>query len=347
MSWQSIAVGGAIFLLGLSAILYMLDRWSVFEDSDANTDTGEDLETLEAQMVDHSVPVLKKHKQLTMPGKVAVLGAVIFSIMVVVYAYLWFKTGTPVDVPHANAMVGGGVAIGAAWFGYVRSNKRDKQRGRLDVLYDDIERADSEREATDTVWFDPGEADTTRKGKMVVYERFESRILGYFERRKLVAHDRDLRDSSHLPGDKVSHVIPDRAWKVGPNHYVLMAGDDKISKDPARKGIYRYSTPDQMSSQQRERLREWARKLEIRIDRKNAVMAELEDEIERLRRKVKTELNNDRKQILEELDQLAQLITYQGNQHQIRVDKGAQRHPESQSEVSEARQNGSSEGAKP
>jgi len=197
---------GVIAVVIVLLILGALDRWNVFGDDRENPESGTDRVKQESRREgDYSVSLLKKHKTLTLPAKVLVVSLGALVLATGVFAYFSLKNGAPVEVPYANYVEAAGIATVAIAGGVGYRAKKDNERGELEVVYED---QDGSEEGSETVYFDPTESTTNKDGNLVVYEHFPARILGLFGRRKLVAHDRELRSERGILSDIVAHEIP-------------------------------------------------------------------------------------------------------------------------------------------
>jgi len=172
-------------------------------------------------------------------------------------------------------------------------------------------------------------------GNLIVYETFASRILGLFNRRKLVGHDPDLRAKRVILGDLVDHRIPDHARKVDDNHWTFQTRGTVVNDSPHAAAAYDYRSPANMSFRESEQMRERINKMQVRMERKDAELAETQQEITRLRRKIQSDSQMTREQILEEIQELMETVQAPQNAHyQLSRKNGSKRHPEDQSEVS-------------
>lgn len=337
----NVVLVGAIAIAIVLLILGALDRWNVFGDDRENTESGTDRVKQEARREgDFSVSLLKKHKTLTLPAKVVTVCLGLIVLSTGVYAYFTLKNGAPVEVPYANGLKVAGVATLAVFGGVGYRAKKDRTRGRIDVVFEDEDGAAAD---TDTVYFSPAESTTNRDGNLIVYEHFPTRILGLFGRRKLVAHDRELRAKRAILGDIIAHEIPSHAIRVEENHFYIRTQEREITTSVSSAADYRYRTPIEMPYRSYLRLRERNSKLETRLDTMSAKLGEAETHLADLQRRLETQeyrnVETAREEIMDTLERLPSTT----KDVEIRNDRRPQRLPSDQrdlaangSEVSES-----------
>ena len=322
---------GAIAVVIVLLILGALDRWDVFGDDSENADSGTDRVKQEARREgEFDVSLLKKHKTLTMPAKVVAVSIGALLLATGVFAYFSLKNGAPVEVPYASALEAGAIAVAGVGGGVVYRAKKDRERGKIEVVY---EADDGTDEASETIWFDPAEATTNKDGNRVVLEHFPTRILGLFGRRKLVADDRELRTERGILSDVVAHEIPDHAIQLDTDHYLIRTQQRTVTTGVSNAADYRYRTPIELPYENYLQQRERTEKLEMRLDTMNAKLGEAHSQLSELRRRLETQDYRGREEALEEIvDVIQQLPTGQKNV-EIRNDRGPQRLPKDQRDV--------------
>ena len=324
---------GIIAVVIVLLILGALDRWNVFGDDRENPESGTDRVKQEARREgDYSVSLLKKHKTLTLPAKVLALSLGLLVLATGVFAYFSLKNGAPVEVPYANYLEAAGIATVAIGGGVAYRGKKDAQRGKLKVIYEDD---DSNEDGTETVYFDPSETTTNKDGNLVIYEHFPTRIFGLFGRRKLVAHDRELRAERGILSDIVAHEIPDHAIRVKEHEYLVKTQERIVTNGVSNAADYRYRTPIELPYESYLQQRERMEKLESRLDTKDAILGETQTQLRELQRRLETQDIRSREEAREEImDILTQLPTGQKNV-EIRNERAAQRLPKDQREVAQ------------
>jgi len=324
---------GIIAVVIVLLILGALDRWNVFGDDRENPESGTDRVKQESRREgEYSVSLLKKHKTLTLPAKVLVVSLGALVLATGVFAYFSLKNGAPVEVPYANTLEAAGIAVVAIGGGVAYHGKKERERGELEVVYED---QDGSEEGSETVYYDPTESTTNKDGNLVVYEHFPARILGLFGRRKLVAHDRELRAERGILSDIVAHEIPDHAVRLEENHWLIRTQERTVTNGVSNAADYRYRTPIELPYQTYLQQRERMEKLESRLETKDAVLGEAQTQLNELQRRLETQDIRSREEAREEImDILTQLPTGQKNV-EIRNDRAAQRLPKDQRDVAQ------------
>lgn len=278
---------GAVAIVIVLLILGALERWNVFSDDRENPDSGTERVRQEARREgDYNVSWLQTHKTLTLPAKVVMICMGLIVISTGVYVYFVLKNGAPVEVPYANAIKAGAVGIVGVVAGVGYRGVKEGQRGRVDIIYEDEDGGEKDSER---IWFDPAETTTNTDGNTVVHEHFQSRIFGLFGRRKLVAHDRELRAGRAILGDIVAHEIPDHAVKIGESHYVIRTQGQRVKSGPSTAADYYYRSPIELPYQTYLQQRERTEKLEMRIETKDAKLGEAQAQLRDLRRRLETQ----------------------------------------------------------
>jgi hypothetical protein len=326
-----------VLLVGIIAVVIVLlmlgalDRWNVFGDDRENEASGTDRVKQEARREgDFSVSLLKKHKTLTLPAKVVVVSLGALVLATGVFAYFSLKNGAPVEVPYANTLEAGGIAVVAITGGVIYRGKKDAERGRVDLVYED---GDGAEEATETIYFDPTESTTNTDGKRIVYEHFPNRIMGLFGRRKLVAHDRELRAERGILSDVVAHEIPDHAIRIGEHHYHIRTQAQTTTNGVSNAADYRYRSPIELPYTTYLQQREQMEKLESQLGTKDAILGETQTQLRELQRRLETQDIRSREEAREEImDIITQLPTGERNV-EIRNDRAAQRLPKDQRDI--------------
>ncbi len=327
---------GVIAVVIVLLILGALDRWNVFGDDRENPESGTDRVKQESRREgDYSVSLLKKHKTLTLPAKVLAVSLGVLVLATGVFAYFSLKNGAPAEVPYSNYLEAGAIATVAIAGGVAYRGKKDSQRGEIEVVYEDNDGAE---EGSETVYYDPSETTTNKDGNLVVYEHFPARILGLFGRRKLVAHDRELRAERGILSDIVAHEIPEHAVRLDEDHHLIRTQERIVTKGVSNAADYRYRTPIELPYQTHLQQRERMEKLESRIDTKDAVMGEIQTQLGELQRRLETQETTSHEEALEKIIDIMDHVQMGQKNVEIRTDRTAQRMPKDQREVA---QNGS------
>lgn len=335
VNWVVLGVVAIVIVL---LVLGAFERWGLFSDDRENAESGTERVRQEARREsDYSVSWLKKHKTLTLPAKVVSLCIVLIVLSTGVYTYFVLKNGAPVEVPYANSVKASTIAVIGLAAGVVYRGSKEGGRGRLDIIYEDDDGGASD---TDTIWFEPSETTTNTDGNTVIHEHFERRIFGLFGRRKLVAHDRELRNERTVLGDIVGHEIPDHAVRVTENHYVIRTQGQRVKTGPSTAADYYYRSPIELPYQTYLQQRERTEKLEMRLDTKDAKLAEAQTLLRDLRRRLETQEYRNVEEAREEIKATLKEIPTGEKTVEVRQDKSRGRLPESQRELDNARKNG-------
>lgn len=327
----NILILGAVAIVIVLLILGALDRWNVFGDDRENPESGTDRVKQEARREgDFSVSWMKKHKTLTLPAKVVTVCLGLIMLSTGVYVYLTLKNGAPVEVPYANGLKVGAIALVAVFGGVGYRGKKDGVRGRLDVVY---ENEDGRAEDTETVWYSPTETTTNTDGNEIVYEHFPTRILGLFGRRKLVAHDRELRAERAILGDVIAHEIPSHAIRIDENHYQIRTQAKVVTNGVSNAADYRYRTPIELPYRAYLRLRERNSKLETRLDTMDAKLGEAQTHLADLQRRLETQDYRSVEAAREEIMDTIERLPNANKDVQIRRDNRPERLPSDQRDL--------------
>lgn len=322
---------GIIAVAIVLLIIWALDRWNVFGDDRENPDSGTDRVKQEARRSgDYSVSWLKKHKTLTMPAKVIVLavGGIILSTGV--YAYFTFKAGAPAEVPYANALQAGVIAIIGILGGVTYRAKKDRDRGRLDIIYED---QGGDEESTETIWYGKSEATTNTHGNKIVYEHFPTRILGLFGRRKLVAHDRELRSRRTVLSDRIAHEIPSHAVEIDADHYQIRTQAQETTEGVSNAADYQYRSPIEMPYESYLQQKEQIEKYKMRLDTKDAKLGEAQSLLSDLQRRMQDSERFDRQDAREEIMETLERLPAPQRSVEVHQDRRHGRLPKDQREA--------------
>lgn len=330
---------GAIAVVIVLLILGALDRWNVFGDDRENSESGTDRVKQEQRRDgDFAVSPLKKHKTLTLPAKVVSVCLGLIVLATGVYAYFTLKNGAPVEVPYAGGLEATGIAVVGVVGGVAYRAKQDGTRGRLDIVYED---ESGDEEASETVYFAPAESTTNMDGNTIVYEHFPTRILGLFGRRKLVAHDRELRAERSILGDVVAHEIPSHAVKLAENHYLIRTQARTVTNGVSNAADYRYRTPIELPYQTYLNQQEKLWKYEARLETMDVKLAEAQTQLRDLRKRLETQDYRGREEAREEIMEIIERLPSAQKNVEITNDRRPERLPQDQRELA---QNGSGGG---
>jgi hypothetical protein len=324
---------GVIAVVIVLLILGAIDRWDIFGDDRENPDSGTERVKHEARSeADFDVSLLKKHKTLTLPAKVMVVSLGGLVLATGVYAYLTLRNGAPVEVPYAGAMEAGAIAIVGIGGGVAYRAKKDRARGRVDIIYED---EDSTAAETETVWFDPSETTRNKDGRAIVKEHFPTRILGLFGRRKLVAHDRELRSERAILSDVVAHEIPDHATKLDEHHYEIHTQDRVVTNGISNAADYRYRSPIELPYQTHLQQRERINKMEMKLETKDSILGAAQTELQDLQRRLESQELQSREEAIDQVTEIMQLMPARNENVEIKNDRSPRRLPRDQREVAE------------
>jgi hypothetical protein len=328
-----------VFLIGVIAVVIVLlilgalDRWNVFGDDRENEESGTDRVKQEARREgDFEVSLLKKHKTLTMPAKVIAVALGLLFLATGVFAYFSLRNGAPVEVPYAGAMEAGALAIVGIGGGVAYRAKKDGQRGQVEVVYEDIEGSE---EASETIWFAPAESDTNKDGNLIVYEHFPTRILGLFGRRKLVAHDRELRAERGILSDIVAHEIPSHAVQLDDHHYLIRTQERTVTSGVSNAADYRYRTPIELPYKTHLKQREQMEKLRSRLETKDAILGETQTQVAELQRRLETQDIQTEEEAMEFIVDIMETLQAGDTHVEYRTDRRPGRQPKDQRDLAE------------
>lgn len=321
---------GIVVVFVVLAILVALDRWGVFQDDREGKSDGTDRVATEARREgDYSVSWMKKHKTLTLPGKAVVVAVGGLIAATGVYGYFTLRSGAPVEVPYARQLQGAAIGVVALFGGVALANKKTAGRGKLEIVHEDDA---GNAESTEEIYFDPEETATNADGREVVREHFPTRILGLFGRRKLVAHDRELRSERSLLSDVVAHEIPDHATKMGENHYLFRTQGRVVKSSPSSAADYHYRSPIQLHYEQYLEQQEEIAKYEMRLNTMDSTLGEAQVRLQELQRKLKTREYRNREEALEEIKELIQMMPSRTVSNTVKQETSPQRH-DSQADI--------------
>ncbi len=322
---------GVIAVVIVLLIIGALDRWNVFGDERENEASGTDRVKQEARREgEFNVSLLKKHKTLTLPAKVMVVSLGLLFLATGVFAYFSLKNGAPVEVPYAGALEASAIAVVAVGGGVAYRGKKERTRGKVEVVYEDDDGAE---EGSETLFFDPAESTTNTDGNLVVYEHFPTRILGLFGRRKLVAHDRELRAERGILSDIVAHEIPSHAVQLDNHHYLIRTQAQTVTSGISNAADYRYRTPIELPYETYLQQRERMEKLESRLDTKDAILGETQTQLRELQRRLETQEVKTKDEALEQVMEILNQLPTGQKSVEIRNDRAAQRLPKEQRDL--------------
>lgn len=325
---------GVIAVVIVLLILGALDHWDVFGDDRENEDSGTDRVKQEARREgEFNVSLLKKHKTLTMPAKIVVVCFGLLILATGVFAYFSLKNGAPVEVPYAGAMEATAIGVAGVVGGVLYRGKKERERGQIDIVHEDDT---GDEESTETVWFDPAESTTNSDGNLIVYEHFPNRILGLFGRRKLVAHDRELRSERGILSDVVAHEIPAHAAKLDENHYLIKTQEQTVTNGVSNAADYQYRTPIELPYEAYLKQNERMQKLETKLETKDAILGETQTQLRELQRRLETQ---DIRTYEEAKGEIMDIITQipRGNKRvEVSTDRRPERLPKSQRDMADS-----------
>lgn len=329
-NWVIIGVTVIVVVL---LVLFAIDRWGIFEDDRTGDPDGTDRVKTEARREgDYSVGWMKKHKQLTLPGKVVSVAVGLLLVSTLVYAYFTLKSGAPVEVPYARGIQGGVIGTVGLFAGIALANKRNSARGRLEITYEDDA---GNEDDVEVVYFDPEETVTNSSGRPVVKEHFETRILGLFGRRKLVAHDRELRSERTVLSDVVGHEIPAHAIEIEPNVYQFRTQERETKSSPSTAADYKYRSPVQLHYQTYLEQQERLKKMQMRLDTMAAKLGEAQSELVDLRRRLESREYRDAEKVREEFKEIMEILPSRSKSYTVTQDQRSQRSPTSQKDLAD------------
>jgi hypothetical protein len=262
---------GAAFIVATIGGIAILDRWNLIGDK-RGEDSGEKrLQEQAAEQADYSLSLWQRHKTLTLPGKLVVAAGGLLVVGTLVFVYLTLRSGAPVEVPYANGMRIGAVVLGTFYVATRRQQQRAQNRGELHVVYD------GEDQTADTIYFDPSNMETDANGNTILYEQRANRFLNLFPKRKLVAHDRELRTRpGALLDDQIAYQLPARAVNTTDNQFYLRAGGRKQTTGVDAPADYQFRSPEVLSREAYELMRERTQKMETRLQSEQSKRAVIE-----------------------------------------------------------------------
>lgn len=306
-SWvQLVGVGiGAVLVLLLG--LYVMARNDVFAPDSENTETAEqrmeDKELRERSSFE--IPLRSRVKSLSAPAKMVLLSSTITLGLIGYLLVGYMQTGSPREGIYSlkTAIIGVGILgiAGGFWL-------RDWLESRIGVMYNIYE---SSR----------GEPDV-EKVEYLVHERWESgseeviqqlhpeRLLGLFRRRMLIGMHRKLRSSAKPLTDVVTHTIPsgDHAVELEDdlliNHTVSdKDGEPIYNKSPDAVADVAYRSPNYLSYERAVEMRQSKKRMQIERDAWMTTSAAKDQEIDRLSDMIINNEWEDKKDLMELLQE--------------------------------------------
>ncbi len=329
VNWVAI---GIIVVILVLAVMVALDKAGVFGDDREGSSGTDRVQTEALRQGDYSVAWMKKHKQLTLPAKILAASVLVIVLAISTFAYLTLRSGSPVEVPYARNIQGTAIAVVGICGGVALANRMNAKRGAIEIVHED---ESGNAEDTEIIYYDPDETVRNQNGRPVVQEHFVTRILGLFGRRKLVAHDRELRGSHSLLSDVVTHEIPEHAIKVKENRWLFRTQGRQVKTSPSSAADYYYRSPIQLHYEQYLDQQERLEKFTMRLDQQKAILGEAQEKLTDLQRKLETRDQEGREQAREEILEVIQLVNNHNTSYEIKQDTSRQRKVADQRDLSE------------
>lgn len=340
MNWNYILIG-VVAIAILLVIGYLVEKWGVFEDSEA-ADGAEQIDRQETGPETRPrIPIRDKPRQL--PFELKVISFCGFAVVAIVgvYGYQLLRTGGPAEFEYTRQLqyaVTGliGVAAGVAYRG-----RKDATVGEVHVVYESADGSSVESE--ETIHYDTATVRHQDDGSLLVQELRDERIFGLFRRRKLAGHDRELRADRPL-GDIVTHEVHTDAVKLDDGLYEMRTqGKSTVSGGTNKPADYRYEPPLRLPYEKQVKQQEQMRKMRIEKRSMKAQLAEAHNQIDDLVRILENGEYRRREDLKSDMMDIKELVG--STQEHVRLESSpSERRRQVNGQGDIQRQNGSNEG---
>lgn len=326
---------GLVVVVVIAVIFYGLYRLGVFQDDDHDSPPeGTELVDRSGERgEDYRIPLREKPKQLPPMLKMSLVAVLLAMVVVGYYAFLFLRSGNPVEIRYASQMQ---AILVIALAGMAGVKIKDIKDRRLGVLYVEYEAQDhSELENTEKIYFDVARAKRDDEGNLVIHELFSTDILGLFHRRKQAGHDRNLRSKRPL-GDFVRHQIPPHALALdGERVYLLRTKGRKTIDSPTGPADYTYRPPVELPYRAYRNQKRQMYQMDLEMSMLKSQLAAAEDELREAMEQIREEEYQDKKELLELFEDFADVFQTGERHVHVQRDNGVRRHDDGQEDAGE------------
>lgn len=321
MNWNYVLIG-AVAVVVLLVIGYLVERWGVFEDSRAATGADRVDRSETGPETRPRIPVRDKPRQL--PIELKIISFCLMAIVGIIgfYSYQLLKNGSPAEFQYTTQAQYALVALFAMGAGVAYRGHKDGDVGEIHLINESENgEIDSER----TILFDRGSAERQDDGRMLVKELRDERLFGLFRRFKLVGHDRKLRSDRPL-GDIVTHEIHSDAVKLADGKWVMRTqGEIIVDGGTDKPADYRYHPPLRLPYEKQVKQQEQMRKKDIQMKSLRAQLAEAHSQIGDLVRIIENGEYRQREELKDDLRDIKELVGPSQEHVTLQQDRGQQR----------------------
>jgi len=340
VNWNYVLIG-AVVVVVLLVLGYLIERWGVFEDSRAATGAERVDRTDDGPDTRPRIPVRDKPRQL--PFELKVLSFCVMAIVGVIgfYAYQFLKNGSPAEFQYTTQLQYAAVALFAMGAGVAYRGRKDGHVGEIHLINEsETGEVDSER----TIYFDLRSAQPQDDGRMLVKELRDERLFGLFRRYKLVGHDRKLRADRPL-GDIITHELHSDAVELEDGKWVMRTqGEIVVDGGTNKPADYRYHPPMRLPYEKMVKQQEQMRKMRIDMKSLRAEKAEAHNRLDDLIRILENSEYRQREDVKSDIKDIKDLVEPGQNNYTVQQDRGQQRRQINGQRDIPNRQNGSQGG---
>ncbi|WP_226043404.1 hypothetical protein [Natrinema sp. DC36] len=340
MNWNYVLIGGVVIAVVL-AIGFLIERWGVFEDSQAATGTDRVDRSELGPETRPRIPVRDKPRQLPFELKVISFCVVAITAIIGFYAYQFLKNGSPSEFQYTTQLQYAVTALLAMGAGVAYRGHKDSHVGQIHVVNESENgEIDSER----TIFYDMNAVEPQDDGRMLVKELRDERLFGLFRRYKLVGHDRKLRSDRPL-GDIITHEIHADAVHLEDGKYVMRTqGQMVVNGGTDKAADYRYHPPMRLPYEKMVKQQEQMRKLRIDMKSLRAEKADAHNRLDDLIRIIENGEYREYDRVMNKIEDAKELVAPKQEHYTVQQDRGQQRR-QVQSQRDIGRDNGTSEGS--
>lgn len=304
MQWWPIVLGATAVIIVL-LIGFFVTRWGVFDADDEEDGTDRINRSEQPQRELERIPLRDKHRQLTTPMKIILLCSVLLSLILSFYIYQFLKTGSPAEFQYVRELQFVVVSLIGVGGGVVFKDWADSRVARLEIDFEDTDGTDID--TTNTIYFLKQEAEPRDDGTIKVRALFPSLIVRLFPRKRLVGHDARLRSDRPL-GKRITYEVPRHARELEDGFYVRTQGERVVGGAAQTDVDIRFTPPYELPYQSYVAQREQIEKTETRMESEQAMRAEAEAQLRRLKRLVENTEYKERDQIITDLERLQDIM---------------------------------------
>jgi len=339
------ATAAAIVVI-IAAIFYGIYRLGIIDrdDGDGPPDGTDLVDRAEEGPEEYRIPLRDKQRQLPPMMKMSIVAILLAMGVIGYYAYLFLRSGNPVEIKYAGQMEAAAVIAVSILAGVQVSNRLEE---RLGILYIDFEKQESsELERTEKIYFDVERSERDDDGNIIVQELFPRAILGLFHRRKLAGHDKKLRSRRPL-GDYVRHMVPRHAVSLDGERVILLRTQRrKLIESPTGPADYTYRPPVRLPyrtylNQQREMFQ-----MKHEMDHLKSKLASVEEMLQDAERDIRNQEYQTREDFMETLGDLSEILHNREQHVTIQRENGLRRLSENGQDKQQAQERGAADGGK-